>query len=75
VLQALVIQIDGNDDSVGSLTYIVLAYNQADAISRVLEENAVRKVVGHIKVIRVISRSNILSTEAQLEELIDVLSS
>lgn len=57
-----------------TLTFLVLAYSQANAIDRVLEEEMVRKDVGSINVVQRIPSQYLLSTEEQLEELIVVLS-
>ena len=70
---AFVINVDNGDGEEG-ISYLVLAYSKANAIDRVLEEEAVRKNVGNIKITGVISSQYLLSTEEQLQELLLVLS-
>ena len=69
---AFVIEVHIGDND--TTTFIVLAYNKANAIDRVLEEETVRKNVGNIKITQVISSQYLLSTEKQLEELVVILS-
>lgn len=73
MFSAFVINVDNGDGEEG-ISYLVLAYSKANAIDRVLEEETVRKNVGNIKIIHIISSKYILSTEEQLDELLVILS-